>query len=242
MDFIDKIEAFKYSEYRHTHYYSMLKDMRLRDDVDAMNTPEKIAATVEGESIIIVIHGDLTIDRNLVIDDLFSYLYKKYSKDQAVSIPLIFFTGTIVVEGAIAVRETEYLSNGVVFVGGVKCNDLFTAGISLVFLEEVEITRLYMYRSQGEGECIAREEILAPIKYEYDSCTVRNKAQEMMFWFSDPTEIPEVAFKTTFKCLSDYFVFDDDSGLYYFDEEKVGNTFENYLMDFAMNSPKALLS
>jgi hypothetical protein len=232
-----KIEYYKHSEYQKTKYYNMLDKTHLRSDVDKINTPDMIGSTLEGESIIAVIQGDLIVDTHLMVDNLFDHITQEYSTEKPISIPLIIFTGDVIVERAIVVKETEYLSEGVVFTGSVICQDLFAAGISMVFLNELEVKRLYMFRSQGEGECVTKKNIISPIVMEYDSCIVRDSEGTELFGFPDPSEIPEIAVDTIFKNISNYFVRSSDSNIYYFNEEMADNTLEDFLMEYAINNP-----
>jgi hypothetical protein len=235
-----KIEYFKYSHYQKTIYYTMLDKTHLRSDVDNINTPDMIRSTLEGESIIAVIKGDIIVDDHLIVDNLFDHLTQEYSADNPISIPLIIFTGDVMVEQAIVIKETEYLSKGVVFTGRVVCQDLFAAGISLHFLDELEVKRLYIFRSQGEGECVTKNNIFAPIVMKYDSCIVRDSKGAELFGFPDPSEIPKIAVDTIFKNIRKYFAHSSDSNLYYFDEEMADNTLEDFLMEYAINNPSDL--
>ncbi len=98
-----------------------------------------------------LIDGDLEIEGNLILDDFFEEILSTFDKNQDDYIQLLWITGELNISKTLHIKEVENYCDDMVVEKTVNAKNIIAGGINLYFLDKINLSGIYYYKSNAEG-------------------------------------------------------------------------------------------
>ena len=215
-DIKQRVKLFSYSDFKRLDKLScfnqdhkIIKDLEYSDSISHR--------TVEGESQIALIEGDVEIHGNLDLDRFFDEIMYTFFGETQKSIQIIWITGAFKISGTLFTEENEDYGIALIVENDVTAKNIIAGGIGLFFLKDITVSEIFYSRVQGEGPGYfvkGKKEIKIDTDINY-IWSIGGKCFSFYEGLSQQ-EVEQIFIKTP-----DFLEYDEDGRFYYLDDENL---------------------